>query len=104
MMLAGGVALSAGGLVLGRAAQAVAATPVSGGCAQGGRAGRPPPPIRSTRPRHRSPPTMSAAAPSIIASPSSTKAGAPQMELAEAIESKDAKTWTVKLKKRRHLP
>ncbi|MGO6966327.1 ABC transporter substrate-binding protein, partial [Rhizobium johnstonii] len=26
------------------------------------------------------------------------KSGTPQMELAEAIESKDAKTWTVKLK------
>ena len=31
MMLAGGVAMSAGGLILGRATQAVAATPVSGG-------------------------------------------------------------------------
>ena len=62
MLLAGGLAASAGSLVLGRATAALAATPVKGGNLKG--AGFIIDRRSSTRPRPRCRRTMSAAAPS----------------------------------------
>ena len=53
MLLAGGVALAAGGSILGRASAALAATPVMGGHLKAAGWSPPRPPTRSTRPRRR---------------------------------------------------
>ncbi|RVM72905.1 ABC transporter substrate-binding protein, partial [Sinorhizobium meliloti] len=98
MMLAGGAALSAGSLVLGRAGNAVAATPVSGGT------------LRAAGWSASTADTLDPAKASLSTDyvrccsfynrlAFLDKGGTPQMELAEAIETKDAKTWTVKLRK-----
>lgn len=98
MMLAGGAALSAGSLVLGRAGNAVAATPVSGGT------------LRAAGWSASTADTLDPAKASLSTDyvrccsfynrlAFLDKGGTPQMELAEAVETKDAKTWTVKLRK-----
>ncbi|MCA2434330.1 ABC transporter substrate-binding protein [Rhizobium leguminosarum] len=97
MMLAGGVALSAGGLVLGRAGKALAATPVSGGSLKA--AGWSSSTADTLDPAKASLSTDYVRCCSFYNRLTFLdKSGTPQMELAEAIESKDAKTWTVKLK------
>ncbi|OAP44529.1 ABC transporter substrate-binding protein [Sinorhizobium americanum] len=97
MLLAGGVAMSAGGLVLGRAGNAVAATPVAGGTLKA--AGW------STSTADTLDPAKASLSTDYVRCCSFynrltflDQGGTPQMELAEAIETKDAKTWTVKLK------
>ncbi|MEH7845255.1 ABC transporter substrate-binding protein [Rhizobium laguerreae] len=97
MMLAGGVALSAGGLVLGRAGKALAATPVSGGSLKA--AGWSSSTADTLDPAKASLSTDYVRCCSFYNRLTFLDiSGTPQMELAEAIESKDAKTWTVKLK------
>jgi peptide/nickel transport system substrate-binding protein len=98
LMLAGGVAASAGGIVLGRASQAVAATPVSGGAFKA--AGWSSSTADTLDPAKASLSTDYVRCCSLYNRLTFLdKSGAPQMELAESIESKDAKTWTVKLRK-----
>lgn len=97
MMLAGGVALSAGSAILGRASQAVAATPVSGGT------------LKAAGWSSSTADTLDPAKASLSTDYVRCCAlynrltfldvsGTPQMELAESIESPDARTWTVKLR------
>ncbi|CAH0128702.1 Periplasmic dipeptide transport protein [Agrobacterium fabrum] len=97
MMLAGGVALSAGSTILGRASKAVAATPVSGGS------------LKAAGWSSSTADTLDPAKASLSTDYVRCCAlynrltfldvsGTPQMELAESIETKDAKTWTVKLR------
>ncbi|WP_431324056.1 ABC transporter substrate-binding protein [Rhizobium sp. YTU87027] len=98
MMLAGGIAASAGGIVLGRASQAVAATPVTGGAFKA--AGWSSSTADTLDPAKASLSTDYVRCCSLYSRLTFLdKSGAPQMELAESIESKDAKTWTVKLRK-----
>jgi len=98
MMLAGGVAISAGATVLGRATQAVAATPVSGGNFKA--AGWSSSTADTLDPAKASLSTDYVRCCSLYNRLTFLdKAGVTQMELAESIESKDAKTWTVKLHK-----
>ncbi|GAC1045386.1 ABC transporter substrate-binding protein [Rhizobium sp. No.120] len=98
MLLAGGVAMSAGGLVLGRASNAVAATPKSGGNLKA--AGWSSSTADTLDPAKASLSTDYVRCCSLYNRLSFIdKAGVTQMELAESIESKDAKTWTVKLRK-----
>ena len=98
MLLAGGVAMSAGGLVLGRASNAVAATPKSGGNLKA--AGWSSSTTDTLDPAKASLSTDYVRCCSLYNRLSFIdKAGVTQMELAESIESKDAKTWTVKLRK-----
>ncbi|ANM14794.1 dipeptide ABC transporter substrate-binding protein (plasmid) [Rhizobium sp. N324] len=97
MLLAGGVAMSAGGLVLGRAGKALAATPVSGGSLKA--AGWSSSTADTLDPAKASLSTDYVRCCSFYNRLTILdQTGKPQMELAEAIESKDAKTWTVKLK------
>ena len=97
MMLAGGVALSAGSAILGRASQAVAATPVSGGTLKA--AGWSSSTADTLDPAKASLSTDYVRCCALYNRLSFLDAsGTPQMELAESIESKDAKTWTVKLR------
>ena len=98
MMLASGVALSAGGLVLGRAERALAATPVSGGAFKA--AGW------SSSTADTLDPAKASLSTDYVRCCSTynrltflDKSGSPQMELAESVESKDAKVWTIKLRK-----
>lgn len=98
MLLAGGVAMSAGGLVLGRASNAVAATPKSGGHLKA--AGWSSSTADTLDPAKASLSTDYVRCCSLYNRLTFIdKAGVTQMELAESIESKDAKTWTVKLRK-----
>ncbi|RAX37597.1 ABC transporter substrate-binding protein [Rhizobium tropici] len=98
MLLAGGVAMSAGGLVLGRASNAVAATPKSGGNLKA--AGWSSSTADTLDPAKASLSTDYVRCCSLYNRLTFIdKAGVTQMELAESIESKDAKTWTVKLRK-----
>ncbi len=98
MLLAGGVALSAGGLVLGRASNAVAATPKSGGNLKA--AGWSSSTADTLDPAKASLSTDYVRCCSLYNRLTFIdKAGVTQMELAESFESKDAKTWTVKLRK-----
>ncbi|NLS18771.1 ABC transporter substrate-binding protein [Rhizobium sp. P40RR-XXII] len=98
MLLAGGVAMSAGGLVLGRASNAVAATPKSGGHLKA--AGWSSSTADTLDPAKASLSTDYVRCCSLYNRLTLIdKAGVTQMELAESIESKDAKTWTVKLRK-----
>ena len=98
MMLANGVALAAGSAILGRADRAIAATPVKGGALKA--AGW------STSTADTLDPAKASLSTDYVRCSSFynrltvlDKSGAPQMELAESVESKDAQTWTVKLRK-----
>lgn len=97
MMLAGGVAMSAGGMILGRASDAIAATPKSGGN------------LKAAGWSSSTADTLDPAKASLSTDyvrccalynrlTFLDQAGIAQMELAEKIESADAKTWTVKLR------
>lgn len=98
MILAGGVAMSAGSVILGRATRAVAATPVSGGHFKA--AGWSSSTADTLDPAKASLSTDYVRCCSLYNRLTFLdKAGVTQMELAESIESKDAKTWTVKLRK-----
>lgn len=98
MVLAGGVAMSAGGLILSRASHAVAATPASGGALKA--AGWSSSTADTLDPAKASLSTDYVRCCSFYNRLTFLdQNGVPQMELAETIESKDAKTWTVKLKK-----
>lgn len=98
IMLAGGAALTTAGLVVGRADQAVAATPTSGGAlkAAGWSSS-----IADTLDPAKASNTTDYVRICTFYNRLSVldEKGVPQMELAEAIESKDAKTWTIKLRK-----
>jgi len=97
MLLAGGVATAAGGIVLGRATKAVAATPVSGGALKA--AGWSSSTADTLDPAKASLSTDYVRCCSFYNRLTFLdKSGTPQMELAEAIETKDAQTWIVKLK------
>lgn len=98
MMLASGVAMSAGGVILGRATQAVAATPVSGGHMKA--AGWSSSTADTLDPAKASLSTDYVRCCSLYNRLTFLdKTGTTQMELAESIESPDAKTWTIKLRK-----
>jgi len=97
MMLAGGVAMSAGGMILGRASDAIAATPKSGGN------------LKAAGWSSSTADTLDPAKASLSTDyvrccalynrlTFLDQAGLVQMELAEKVESADAKTWTVKLR------
>lgn len=97
MLLAGGVAMSAGGLVLGRATRAVAATPTSGGH------------LKAAGWSSSTADTLDPAKASLSTDyvrccalynrlTFLNKDGVTQMELAESIDTADAKVWTVKLR------
>ncbi|OLP55705.1 ABC transporter substrate-binding protein [Rhizobium rhizosphaerae] len=98
MMLAGGVALSAGGAVFGRAERALAATPVSGGHLKA--AG-----ISASNADTLDPAKASLGTDYVRCCSLYNRltfidvTGVPQMELAEKLDTKDAKTWTVTLRK-----
>ncbi|MCX8997320.1 ABC transporter substrate-binding protein [Rhizobiaceae bacterium BDR2-2] len=97
MMLAGGVALSAGSAIFGRASRAVAATPVSGGTLKA--AGWSTSTADTLDPAKASLSTDYVRCCSLYNRLTFLDAnGIPQMELAESIESGDARTWTVKLR------
>jgi peptide/nickel transport system substrate-binding protein len=98
MMLASGVTLSAGTAVFGRASEAVAATPSKGGALKA--AGW------SSSTADTLDPAKASLATDYVRCCSFynrltllDKSGTLQMELAESIDSKDAQTWTVTLKK-----
>lgn len=97
MLLAGGVATAASGIMLGRATNAVAATPVAGGA------------LKAAGWSSSTADTLDPAKASLSTDYVRCCAfynrltyigedGAPRMELAESIESKDAQVWTVKLR------
>lgn len=97
MMLAGGVAISAGSIILGRASSALAATPTSGGH------------LKAAGWSSSTADTLDPAKASLSTDyvrccalynrlTFLDKSGVAQMELAESIESADAKVWTVKLR------
>ena len=97
MMLANGVALAAGSAILGHAEQAIAATPSKGGTLKA--AGW------STSTADTLDPAKASLSTDYVRCCSFynrlttlDKSGALQMELAESVESKDAQTWTVKLR------
>ncbi|MBO9170939.1 MULTISPECIES: ABC transporter substrate-binding protein [unclassified Rhizobium] len=98
MMMAGGLAATAGSLILGRANNAIAATPVSGGS------------LKAAGWSASTADTLDPAKASLSTDyvrccafynrlTFLDKAGVTQMELAESVESSDAKVWTVKLRK-----
>ncbi|WP_395453461.1 ABC transporter substrate-binding protein (plasmid) [Azospirillum melinis] len=98
MLLAGGVSLAAADLVLGRAGMALAATPVKGGA------------LKAAGWSSSTADTLDPAKASLSTDyvrccafynrlTTLDQNGIPQMELAESVESGDAKTWTVKLRK-----
>jgi peptide/nickel transport system substrate-binding protein len=98
MMLANGVALAAGSAILGRADRAIAATPVKGGALKA--AGW------STSTADTLDPAKASLSTDYVRCCSFynrltvlDQSGAPQMELAESVESQDAQAWTVKLRK-----
>jgi peptide/nickel transport system substrate-binding protein len=98
MLLAGGAAVAAGSLVLGRATNAVAATPVSGGTFKA--AGWSSSTADTLDPAKASLSTDYVRCCSLYNRLTFLdKDGVTQMELAESFDSKDAKTWTVKLRK-----
>jgi peptide/nickel transport system substrate-binding protein len=97
MLLAGGAAVAAGSLVLGRATQAVAAEPVSGGNFKA--AGWSSSTADTLDPAKASLSTDYVRCCSLYNRLTFLdKDGVTQMELAESFDSKDAKTWTVKLR------
>jgi peptide/nickel transport system substrate-binding protein len=98
MLLAGGVAATAGGTILTRATAAVAQMPTSGGN------------LKAAGWSSSTADTLDPAKASLSTDyvrccafynrlTFIDKSGTPQMELAESIDSKDAKVWTVKLRK-----
>jgi peptide/nickel transport system substrate-binding protein len=98
LMLANGVALAAASAVFGRASEAVAATPVKGGAMKAA--------AWSSSTADTLDPAKASLSTDYVRCCSFynrliflDQAGVPQMELAESIESGDAKTWTIKLKK-----
>jgi peptide/nickel transport system substrate-binding protein len=98
MMLAGGVAMSGGGVILGRASDALAATPVTGGHLKV--AGFTSSTADTLDPAKASNSTDYSRCCAVYNRLSNLdKSGATQMELAESIESADGKVWTVKLRK-----
>ncbi|MDX8445297.1 ABC transporter substrate-binding protein [Mesorhizobium captivum] len=98
MLLAGGAAVAAGGVVLGRTTQAVAATPVSGGNFKA--AGWSSSTADTLDPAKASLSTDYVRCCSLYNRLTFLdKSGKTQMELAESFDSKDAKTWIVKLRK-----
>ncbi len=98
LMLASGVALTAGAAVFGRASNAVAATPVSGGHFKA--AGLSSSNADTLDPAKASNGTDYVRCCSLYNRLTFLDAtGVPQMELAEKLDSKDAKTWTVTLRK-----
>ncbi|OHV87683.1 ABC transporter substrate-binding protein [Mesorhizobium sp. ORS 3428] len=98
MLLAGGAAVAAGSVVLGRATQAIAATPVSGGHFKA--AGWSSSTADTLDPAKASLSTDYVRCCSLYNRLTFLdKDGKTQMELAESFDSKDAKTWTVKLRK-----
>jgi peptide/nickel transport system substrate-binding protein len=98
LMLAGGVALTAANVIFGRASQAVAATPVKGGALKA--AGWSSSTADTLDPAKASLSTDYVRCCSFYNRLTFLdKAGVPQMELAESIETSDAQTWTVRLKK-----
>src|SRR4029079_11397224 len=98
LMLVNGVALAAAGTVLGRASRAVAATPVRGGALKA--AGWSSSTADSLDPAKASLSTDYVRCCSFYNRLTFLdQSGAPQMELAEPIESKDAQTWTGTLRK-----
>ncbi|MDL2405790.1 ABC transporter substrate-binding protein [Rhizobium calliandrae] len=98
LMLAGGMAASGAGFILGRASRAIAATPVSGGAFKA--AGWSSSTADTLDPAKASLSTDYVRCCSLYNRLTFLdKAGVTQMELAESIESKDAKIWTVKLRK-----
>ncbi|MDI6836581.1 MAG: ABC transporter substrate-binding protein, partial [Rhizobiaceae bacterium] len=97
LMLAGGVALSAGGLVLGRASNAVAATPTKGGHLKA--AGWSASTADTLDPAKASLSTDYVRCCALYNRLTFlNKDGITQMELAESIKTADAKVWTVKLR------
>jgi peptide/nickel transport system substrate-binding protein len=98
MLLAGGMAMSAGTVMLGRASDAVAATPVAGGHLKV--AGFTSSTADTLDPAKASNSTDYSRCCALYSRLSVLdKSGQTQMELAERIDSADAKTWTVKLRK-----
>ncbi|WP_337269212.1 ABC transporter substrate-binding protein [Oryzifoliimicrobium ureilyticus] len=98
LMLASGVALSAGAAVFGRAERAVAATPVSGGHLKVG--GISASNADTLDPAKASLGTDYARCCALYNRLTFINAsGVPQMELAEKLDTKDAKTWTATLRK-----
>lgn len=98
LLLAGGVGLSAGSIICDRAAIALAATPVKGGALRA--AGW------STSPADTLDPAKAALSTDYVRCCSLynrltwlNQAGVPEMELAEALDTKDGQTWTVKLRR-----
>lgn len=97
MMLAGGVALSAGGVILGRASHAVASTPTKGGHLKA--AGWSASTADTLDPAKASLSTDYVRCCALYNRLTFlNKDGVTQMELAESIKTADAKVWTVKLR------
>ncbi|GLR88564.1 ABC transporter substrate-binding protein [Bradyrhizobium iriomotense] len=98
LMLASGVALTAASAIVGRASEAVAATPVKGGALKA--AGWSSSTADTLDPAKASLSTDYVRCCSFYNRLTFLdKAGVPQMELAESIETSDAQSWTIKLKK-----
>lgn len=98
MLMAGGVAMTAGSAILGRAGQALAAAPVSGGSLKA--AGWSSSTADTLDPAKASLSTDYVRCCAFYNRLSIIdQAGMTKMELAETIDSKDAKVWTVKLRK-----
>ncbi|WP_077967465.1 ABC transporter substrate-binding protein [Ensifer adhaerens] len=97
LLLAGGVAAAAGGTILGRATSAIAATPVSGGNLKA--AGWSSSTADTLDPAKASLSTDYVRCCAFYNRLTYIQAdGTPRMELAESIESKDAKVWTIRLR------
>jgi peptide/nickel transport system substrate-binding protein len=97
MMLANGVALAAGSAIFGRASAALAATPSKGGSLKA--AGWSSSTADTLDPAKASLSTDYVRCCSFYSRLTFlNKSGVPEMELAESVETKDAQTWTVKLK------
>ncbi len=98
MLLAGGVSLTAGGAILGRAGAALAAEPVKGGHLKiAGFAASTADTLDPAKASNATDYTRSCALYNRLTFING--AGLVTMELAESVESTDAKTWTVKLRK-----
>lgn len=98
LMLASGVALTAASAIVGRASDAIAATPVKGGALKA--AGWSSSTADTLDPAKASLSTDYVRCCSFYNRLTFLdKAGVPQMELAESIETSDAQSWTIKLKK-----
>lgn len=98
LLMSSGVGFAAGGALLGKVDRAIAATPVRGGALKA--AGWSSSTADTLDPAKASLSTDYVRCCSLYNRLTFLdQDGAPQMELAEAIESKDAQTWTVKLKK-----